>query len=165
VHRCDMLERASSRTDLAMAGLVECGFNEKYDVERHGFVKKGRIQQTILYLDIFEDPRNYLEYIPWDELSLCSPFDNAPNDAQEILYAHWKPRKATKYAHHLHPNDAILQYCVELEIFLPGHIDSDCVAFILSPLDSSGIMDDFSNWWERWVSPLPLLSHLIRHFY
>lgn len=108
-----------------------------------------------------EDPRDYLEIIPWEELKSITSTELKevyPPLSHEIdtdqKWVLWKPPSQHFFdSHHLYTEPEVYQYCITNSWSFPGYSYPDgSVIFVLSPLEATQFVDDLKNFWERWVT-------------
>lgn len=116
-----------------------------------------------------EDPRSYIEIIPWDELEPITVADLEKGGVDSFLPYHstcnsnddpftmpkwmlWK-LPSTKFfdSHTLHVDDEIYQYCIVNNWQFPGHLLNNRVAFALSPLEVTEFVANLKHFWDYWV--------------
>jgi hypothetical protein len=112
-----------------------------------------------------EDPRSYVHYIPWAELtstsdeelrrsgiSLDVPFFNTAT-ASWVVWS--PPLPGFAWNHHLQSEDEVYQYHVIHDWASPDHYVSrqpDKIVFRVRQLDETEFTADLKNYWEAWVS-------------
>jgi hypothetical protein len=121
--------------------------------------------------DPLEDPRRYVELIPWEELSPISPVElieagisiSLPYDPSSTVLGsssqnhspHWMlwriPSHNVFDSHLLHTEDEVYQYCVLHSWYFPGHALQDHVVFAASPLENTEFVRDLKQFWDNWV--------------
>ncbi|TDL17276.1 hypothetical protein BD410DRAFT_794434 [Rickenella mellea] len=114
-----------------------------------------------------EDPRCYVEMVPWEELESVTTFDledegiditlpyseNPPsvNPTTTSQWKLWKPQSFQFFeSHHFHPEDEVYQYCVANGWHLPGHSVRDRVIFRATRLEDSEFVNGLRKYWEHW---------------
>jgi hypothetical protein len=113
-----------------------------------------------------QDPRGYVEIIPWVELEPVSPTvleeahipiflphrTSMAQQSSDVKWMLWKPPSSNFFdCRHLFMEGEVYQYCVEKEWHFPGQFYGDRVVFALSPLKASRFVDDLENFWDTWV--------------
>jgi hypothetical protein len=115
------------------------------------------------------DPRDCVELIPWSELEPV--YGDELEDARipihlpqltgivketlDMNWMLWRPPSSHFFdSHCLYTEDEVYQYCIENKWHFPGHMYGDKVVFARSPLEDSLFVDDFKNFWGRWVRAL-----------
>ena len=117
-----------------------------------------------------EDPRDYLHFVPWNELETIAwqtiesntdiddPFNDIFLGTRESGYMQWEiPSPAFRWMHHLRTEDEVLQYCIAKDWFLPGHSYTGkhgSILFGLTPIENNVFLKNLDQFWEFWVSPL-----------
>ena len=107
-----------------------------------------------------DDPSDYVEFLPWDELVPIS----SSEVNKHVTYLRsvevdptqqwrlWKPPSDHFFdSHHLHTEDEVYQYCIMHSWMFPGHSYRGAVVFALSPLENTKFVDDLRNFWKKWV--------------
>ena len=116
-----------------------------------------------------DDPRSYIEIIPWDELEpitvaelekagidifLPYPSTRKSNDDPLAMpkWILWKlPSNKFFDSHTLHVDDEIYQYCIVNNWRFPGHLLNNHVIFALSPLEATEFVTNLKHYWNYWV--------------
>jgi hypothetical protein len=122
-----------------------------------------------------DDPRRYVEVIPWEELTLVSDSELSAAHIEIFLQQEpdmgnavqkwmlWKLPSCHFFdSHHLYTEFETYNYCVTHGWFFPGHSYRDAVIFALSPLEQTEFVEDLKNFWDRWVGSIPSVNgHLL----
>jgi hypothetical protein len=109
-----------------------------------------------------QDPRTYLEMIPWVELEPISSIELEqagiptllPNRTGDVhmKWVLWTPASRHFFnCHHLYTEDEVYQYCIEKNWHFPGHFLGDRVVFAASPLEDTQFVHDLQSFWSHWV--------------
>jgi hypothetical protein len=94
---------------------------------------------------VIEDPRQFLEYIPWEELDLHES-DN------EVKRALWRPAKSTTNFHYfLFTDEEVYRYCVINNFAFPGLFQDGHLAFTITEMEATDFVMDLQQYWEKWV--------------
>ncbi|KAI9684106.1 MAG: Interferon-induced, double-stranded RNA-activated protein kinase [Trizodia sp. TS-e1964] len=119
-----------------------------YEVWYTGAQARIRTLKTIIHalhhgLDgsvVIEDPRQFLEFIPWEELDFKDPG----------LHALWNPpMPILDFERHLYTEEDVMRYCVLNDFNFPGLYQEGKIAFFLAKIDENFI-DNFHKYWNRW---------------
>jgi len=92
----------------------------------------------------FHDPVEYLEYIPWGELST----KDASTDPRKLLWSH---PKSVLFDHYLVSEEEVFAFSVESNLVHPDYLENGSVLFIASSLRDSRILHEMRDFWEKWV--------------
>lgn len=110
-----------------------------------------------------QDPRIFVEFIPWDELQpisstsleeagipLVLPYGDA--DQASIRWMTWKPASCHFFdSHHLYTEGEVYQYCVTKGWHFPGHLLHDRVIFAISALEANEFIQELKQFELHWV--------------
>jgi hypothetical protein len=113
-----------------------------------------------------EDPRSYVEIIPWEKLTPASSTElkearipiylphEADTNRADQRWMLWDIPSCNFFDfHHLYTEAEVYQYCVVNSWWFPGHSYRGAVIFALSPLNDTEFVEDLKNFWECWVRP------------
>ncbi|KAF3000080.1 hypothetical protein E8E13_002178 [Curvularia kusanoi] len=111
-----------------------------------------------------EDPRSYLHYIPWAELTSTSdeelrrsninldiPFSNTSAATSWVVWS--PPLAGFAWNHHLHSEDEVYQYHVVHDWASPDHYVSPQpykILFRAHQLEETEFIADLKNYWKGW---------------
>ena len=111
-----------------------------------------------------DDPRLYVEVIPWEELILVSASElnaahvpitlphEAGTDDSDLKWMLWElPSRHFFDSHHLYTEFEVYSYCVTHDWWFPGHSYRGAVIFTRSPLEQTEFIKDLKHFWEYWV--------------
>ena len=88
---------------------------------------------------VIEDPRQFLEYIPIEELNFIE------SGGEEKL-ALWHPTKlTTTFDYHLFTDEEVYRYCVTDDFAFPGLFQDGNLAFTVTELDATILSRIFSS--------------------
>ena len=94
---------------------------------------------------VIEDPRQFLEYIPCEELDFIE-------SSREEKLALWHPAKPTMaFDYHLFTDEEVYRYCVTSDFAFPGLFQDGHLAFTLTEIDATDFVEDMQQYWEKWV--------------
>lgn len=120
-----------------------------------------------------DDPRSYVHFIPWTELTSVSdeelrrsgiipdiPFSTSTRKMDSWVV--WSPPfPGFAWNHHFHSEDEVYQYHVVNDWALPdhyvGHRPSK-ILFRVCRLDETEFVADLGQYWEAWVSSICLMT-------
>jgi hypothetical protein len=95
-----------------------------------------------------DDPRTFIEYIPFSELRDIKDSDKAEDNC--VLWCPEKPVPTME--HHLVTEEVVFRYCVLNEFHFPGHLEGDKIAFVMTPLMGTDFVRELQLFWQKWVS-------------
>ncbi|TGJ86305.1 hypothetical protein E0Z10_g2459 [Xylaria hypoxylon] len=110
---------------------------------------------------IYQDPRAYLRFIPWNELKLISQdaLEDLGIDLSLLLkyetginqWALWEPQ-LSGYAinNHLFVEDELFAYSIDEGWPLPGHYVEGRVIFGVESLYDCGLVRELGKFWSQW---------------
>jgi len=94
---------------------------------------------------VIEDPRQFIEYIPFTELEAVN------SDQERNMYV-WNPgRSIPRFEHHLVVEEVILQFCVQNNYLFPGYLHEGKVAFFARPMGEIEFVKEIQWFWQKWV--------------
>jgi hypothetical protein len=115
-----------------------------------------------------DDPRSYIEIIPWDELEPTTT-ENLEKGGVDIFLPYtgniskddlatmpkwmlWKPPSSNFFNFHaLHVDDEIYDYCVINDWHFPGHLLGNRIVLAASPLEATEFVANLRHFWNHWV--------------
>ena len=113
-----------------------------------------------------DDPRRYVEFIPWEELTPVSDSELRAAHVQTSLrhepgmddhdqkWMLWPPPSRHFFdIHHLYTEFEVYDYCITRDWCFPGHFYHDAVVFALSPLQETDFLSQLMHFWDHWVCP------------
>ena len=115
-----------------------------------------------------DDPRSYIEIVPWDELELTTAenlekggvdcflpyFSRGSEDdlAAMTKWMLWKSPSSNFFdSHALHVDDEVYQYCVINGWHFPGHLLGNHTVLAVSPLEATEFVANLRRFWDYWV--------------
>ena len=94
---------------------------------------------------VIEDPLEFLEYIPWEELK----FIGSKNYDKIAL---WHPSKAIPaFDYHLFTDEEVYRYRVINDFAFAGLFQDGHLAFTITDIDATDFVEDMQEYWEKWV--------------
>jgi len=95
-----------------------------------------------------DDPRTFIEYIPFSELRDIKDSDNAEDNC--VL---WCPEmQVPSMEHHLVTEEVVFRYCVLNDFHFPGHLEGDKIAFVMTPLMETDFVRELQLFWPKLVN-------------
>lgn len=140
------------------------------DLQANEFTSAWESQQ------LSDDPRSYMEIVPWDELELTTaenlekggvdgvlPYFSRGSDDDLTAMPKWMLWKSPSSnffdSHALHVDDEVYQYCIINGWHFPGHLLGNRTVFAVSPLEATDFVANLRHFWDYWVkSPLDCVS-------
>jgi hypothetical protein len=110
-----------------------------------------------------EDPRSYLHFIPWKDLTSVDldilqglgihsdvPPIGSNTTAEWVLWT--PPYPGFAWNHHLHTEDEVYEYSLIKNWPLPDHYLADQVVFGVQQLEKTDFISGLTDYWNTWVS-------------
>ena len=115
-----------------------------------------------------DDPRSYIEIVPWDELELTTaenlekggvdgflPYFGRGSEDDLAAMTKWmlwqSPSSNFFDSHALHVDDEVYQYCVINGWHFPGHLLGNRTVLAVSPLEVTEFVANLRHFWDYWV--------------
>jgi hypothetical protein len=115
-----------------------------------------------------DDPRSYIEIVPWDELELTTAenlekggvdgflpyFSRGSEDDLSAMtkWMLWKSPSSNFFdSHALHVDDEVYQYCVINGWHFPGHLLGNHTVLAVSPMETTEFVANLRDFWDYWV--------------
>jgi hypothetical protein len=126
------------------------------------------VLNALTWQQLSDDPRSYVEIIPWGELKpitvveleeaeidVLLPYPTQKSKEDQIATTKWMlwkpPNPQFLNFHALHVDDELDEYSVVNDYPLPGHLLHDCVVFAASPLEAAGFVANLKDFWAYWA--------------
>jgi hypothetical protein len=94
---------------------------------------------------VIEDPRQFLEYIPWEELNFTEP----TNEKERALWCPGNPTATFDY--YLFTEEEVYRYCVTNNFVLSGLSQDGHLIFTMTEMEATEFVVDLQQYWEKWV--------------
>ena len=119
-----------------------------------------------------DDPRSYIEIVPWDELELTTAENLEKGGVDGVLpyfsrgldddltampkWMLWKSPSSNFFdSHSLHVDDEVYQYCIINGWHFPGHLLGDRTVLAATPLEATEFVANLRRFWDYWVKSPP----------
>jgi hypothetical protein len=110
-----------------------------------------------------EDPRLYLHFIPWSDLTSISAeslqqsgFDLEVPFLERSCINEWTlwmpPNAGFSWNHHFHTEDEVFEYNIMNNWPFPSHYFGSQVVFAVRELGETNFVPGLQNFWDSWVS-------------
>ena len=144
-----IIERSKMRGEMLsiLDGVAMTDFHKIYDQVKNGYIKRSRdnsenppertglhfTQKAFRLWSFQDDPRKYLEHLPWSELEECQA-PPAAKDLARLRFARWSSRYQYLAEHMIVSEEDVFAHCITNNIQFPGDVVNQSRCFVMTPI-------------------------------